>query len=254
METIVEIDDPEGDDHGPGGYTYPTDAAFTEGAYDLTGFRVGQNERNVIFQFRFDGEIGNPWDSPIGLSVQTLDVYIDADPGKGTGARMLLEGRNAALEPGYGWDAALWVEGWNQKVLVPGKSGPSAKSGNPVNVVVDAGAGTITLLVPKAALPEGDPGQWAYTAAVLSQEGFPSPGVRRVRDVASEKGQWTIGGGSGSVNDTRILDVAWPAETTPGQETMLSDYPKVDAESVDELSVDQFAQLRMIEPGSSDER
>jgi carbohydrate-binding DOMON domain-containing protein len=121
-------------------------------------------------------------------------------------------------------------------------------------VVVDAGAGTITLLVPKAALPEGDPGEWAYAAAVLSQEGFPSPGVRRVRDVAPEKGQWTIGGGSGSVNDTRILDVAWPAETTPGQETMLSDYPKVDAQSVDELSVDQFAQLRMIEPGSSDER
>jgi hypothetical protein len=38
---VLEIADPEGDDNGPGVYTYPGDGVFGSGAFDLTSFNVG---------------------------------------------------------------------------------------------------------------------------------------------------------------------------------------------------------------------
>ena len=66
--------DPTGDDDGIGTYSYPTDTVF--------------------------------------VSVQGFDIYLDVDPGAGTGRSVLLDGRNASLEPGNGWDVAIAVEGW----------------------------------------------------------------------------------------------------------------------------------------------
>ncbi|NIV29514.1 MAG: hypothetical protein GWN58_08380, partial [Anaerolineae bacterium] len=59
------------------------------------------------------------WGSPNGLSIQTFDIYIDQD-GPGSGARLMLPGRNAALSPEFGWDYAIWVEGWYPGIYVPG--------------------------------------------------------------------------------------------------------------------------------------
>jgi len=50
-------------------------------------------------------------------------------------------------------------------------------------IIVDPASSTVTLRVPLATFGEGDPAAWAYTAAVLGQEGYPSTGVWRVRDV-----------------------------------------------------------------------
>ncbi len=101
-KAVLAVNDPAGDDHGPGTYTYPTDTVFEKGVFDIERFTVAQNDQNLVLQFTVRGPIANPWGSGIGLSVQTFDVYIDADPGAGTGARKLLEGRNAALAPGNG--------------------------------------------------------------------------------------------------------------------------------------------------------
>jgi len=39
--TPVVIEDPEGDDYGPGYYTYPTDPVFKDGDFDLLKFELG---------------------------------------------------------------------------------------------------------------------------------------------------------------------------------------------------------------------
>src|SRR5450759_56063 len=101
-KTILDVNDPASDDHGPGSYIYPTDSVFSSKAYDLTAFCISSDEKNFIFKFTFAGAIPNPWGSPNNLAIQTLDVYIDKDPGAGTSARMLLPGRNAALSTGSG--------------------------------------------------------------------------------------------------------------------------------------------------------
>ncbi len=75
----------------------------------------------------------------------------------------------------------------------------------------------------------------------MSQEGFPSSGVRRVRDVETAAQQWRIGGGDGSINATRIMDLL---ALEPGaQESMLSDFVSVSTGSVDDLTDDGFAQI-----------
>jgi hypothetical protein len=53
----------------------------------------------------------------VGLSVQTFDVYVDIDPGSGTGARRMIDCRNAALASGNGWERALTVDGWGSALI-----------------------------------------------------------------------------------------------------------------------------------------
>jgi carbohydrate-binding DOMON domain-containing protein len=241
------VDDPAGDDHGPGTYTYPTDPVFEPGVFDLERFSAGLDKSNLVLKLEVSGPINNVWGSGIGLSVQAFDVYVDTDPGAGTGARLLLEGRNAALEAGNGWDYAVWAEGWHQKVLRPGESdAPVEISGENVRVIVDPAQRAVTLRVPLALFEtDADPMIWGYAAALLSQDGFPAPGVRRVRDVLPQAEQWRIGGGPDDTNHTRILDLAWPTGASPDQLEILRSYPW-SQDSVGSLSPDDFAQIPLL--------
>lgn len=246
---IFEIEDPEDDDHGPGSYTYPTDNVFTAGAFDLKSFRVSYDDKNLIFKIGFYGPVPNPWGSPNNLAIQTLDVYVDKDPGAGTGARLLLPGRNAALSKGNGWEYAIWAEGWTPQVLAPDASTlePKQVTEASFKILVDPAARTVTLRVPRAVFGDGDPTQWGYAAVVLGQEGFPSAGVWRVRDVNTKAEQWRFGGAPADVNHTRILDVIWQKGKTPTQEEMLSIYPASNAD-IASLKADDFAQLELLLP------
>ena len=89
--------------------------------------------------------------------------------------------------------------------------------------------------------------QWAYAAAVLSQDGFPSSGVWRVRDVLPRAEQWRIGGAPDDVNHTRIMDYAWAAGGGRTQEEMLSAYPGSTG-PLDGLTADDLPQVDMLTP------
>ncbi|HFD40202.1 MAG TPA: glycoside hydrolase, partial [Anaerolineae bacterium] len=226
---ILTIADPEGDDHGPGSYVYPTDNVFADGAYDLVEFTVAEDDHNLIFRFTFAGPLNNDWGAPNGMGIHALDVYIDAAEG---GTRLLLPGRNAALPEGSGWEFALWAEGWT-----PGLYGPPGEEAEPqpiggpetLNILSDPGQRRITIRVAKSVLAEQlglsveelNPAAWGYLGVVLSQEGYPASGVWRVRDVEPSPQQWRLGGAPPDTNHTRILDVAYPADWTPTQEEAL---------------------------------
>ncbi len=250
---FIEVTDPSGDDKGPGTYTYPKDSIFIPGVFDLTTFSVGSDGANLIFTFEIKGPITNGWNSPAGYSVQTFDVYIDKDPGKGTGERLLLPGRNAALENKNGWEFALWAEGWQPKIVVPGE-----KPGNPsvdselsakIKQVLGSGKNSVIVMVPLAAFGEGDPQTWAYLATVEGQEGYPSEGVWRIRDVKASSEQYKFGGGTGATNETRIIDFARPAGMPPEQYPSLSNF-KPSKDKVSAIPVDDFATLPMLLAGA----
>ena len=207
FEPVVSITDPEGDDTGPGGYSYPTDVVFGPGAFDLVGFEAGTSGSDAVFSFEFAGAVTNPWGSASGLSIQTIDVYLDFDPGAATGRRDLLDGRNASLEQGDGWEAAVTIEGWDSAVATVNDDGGYDESSPTIGISVLGEQGRVTVRIPLSSLPEGfDPATVGYAVAVLSQEGFPSPGVRRVRDVDQTASQWRLGGGDSGAGDTRIID------------------------------------------------
>jgi hypothetical protein len=252
---LLTIVDPEGDDHGPGSYVYPTDAVFGPHAYDLTEFVVAEDDNNLVFRFTFAGPLNNDWGAPNGMGIHTLDVYIDAVQG---GERKLLPGRNAALPEGSGWEFAIWAEGWTPGLYGP----PTADAPQPVplgdgstlNILSDPGQRRITIRVPKKALAESldlsidalNPASWGYLGVVLGQEGYPASGVWRVRDIEPTAQQWRFGGAPTGINHTRIIDVAWPKDQAPTQEEMLGDYATVESGDLDDLSADDVVQLQTV--------
>jgi len=244
--TVLEVDDPQGDDHGLGTYVYPTDEVFLPQVFDIDTFKVSYDEKNILFEFSFYGPLTNPWSSAINLSLQTLDVYVDTDPVSTAGARLLLPGRNAAIKEGAGWDVAVWAEGWYPQLLKAGAEGGSPETINvEFKILVDVANNKVTLRVPREVFGTEDPSQWAYTAMVLSQDGFPSTGVWRVRDVLSEAAQWRLGGAPQDANHTRILDLVWPEGASPTQEEMLSDYVSSTQEEA-EFTADDYSQVEML--------
>ncbi len=82
--------------------------------FDLTEFEVYETEQDVIFHVRFAGPVDNVWNSPNGLSVQTIDIYIDTDRIPGSGSTEALAGRRVKIAPESAWEYAIWAEGWQQ--------------------------------------------------------------------------------------------------------------------------------------------
>lgn len=242
VEPVIDVEDPVGDDHGPGTYTYPLDSVFIPGSYDITHFQVGTSGEDLVFTFDVDAPVYNSWGSPNGLSIQTFDVYIDKDPGAGTGARALLDGRNASLADG--WEYGVTIEGWYPAIYVAQPDGTTEETTPTFKVIVIGDKGRVIARVPRVLFGDGDPADWAYAAIVMSQEGYPAAGVRRVRNVDPEAAQWRIGGGPDDVNHTRILDVVWPVEGV--QEQMLSDYPPATGVTIDELGPDDFGTVPLL--------
>lgn len=243
---LLDVMDPPGDDHGPGDYTYPTDAVFKAGNFDIVNFQVGADDDNVVFRFTMAGPVDNPWDGANGLSLQTFDVYIDTD-GDGAGGVAFLPGRNLAAAEGTAWDYAITVEGWESKIFTPGEQGPTEIAGPAdFQVVTDPGQQKVTIRVPKSIIGDA-PETWRYAAMVMSQEGFPSGGVLRVRDVAPNREQWRIGGApAGATNHTRVLDLVWPEAGQ--QETWLSDFAPASSPQAN-LTAADFATVEFLTPG-----
>jgi len=74
--TPVVIEDPEGDDYGPGYYTYPTDPVFKDGDFDLLKFELGLYEGSYTATYTV-GNLDNAWGSDNGLSKATYFLFID---------------------------------------------------------------------------------------------------------------------------------------------------------------------------------
>ncbi|HSJ72539.1 MAG TPA: glucodextranase DOMON-like domain-containing protein, partial [Acidimicrobiia bacterium] len=198
----------------------------------------------IVFEFTVAAPITNPWDSPTGLSIQTFDVYVDTDPGAPSGARRMIDGRNAALEAGSGWERALTIEGWESALFTATSDDDVNETLPTLTILVFGDKGRVVARVARDLFPEGDPATWGYAVALMSQEGFPSSGVRRIRDVDVSAQQYRLGGSDGSVNATRIIDVLWPDEGVQGE--LLTPAVPMASGSLDDLGPDDFAQVRFV--------
>lgn len=142
---LADIDDPADDDYGPGTYAYPLDAVFNSGNFDVLNFQIGEDEENIVFKFTLRGPVDNAWGSPNGLSLQTLDIYIDQDQ-DGVGGSALLPGRNLALQPPYAWDYAIHIEGWTPGIYLPTDTGvEQIASANEFQILADSSQRKVTI-------------------------------------------------------------------------------------------------------------
>ena len=205
----VSFKDPTGDDNGPGKYTYPTDAVYKPGSFDLTDLKVKQSGSKVDFDVSVNSALDDPWGMKVGFAVQMVFIFIDTDGKEGSGNTKGLPGLNIAFAPKDAWDRVVILSpqppgrvkseveikaaAMKSAILVPGRTKGSGR--------------TISGSVDKKDLGEGDITTWGYQVVMQSNEGFPASTDLLTRKVNEYEGQHRFGGGTDGDCDPHVMDV-----------------------------------------------
>lgn len=225
------LTDPVGDDKGPGTYIYPNDPTFYKGAYDMAGFEVTADSKNLIFKITMATDIVNGWGGPNGISAQLFQIYIDKDHQKNSGFTDCIPGANVVFDPASAWDFGIIIEGgWGNEVenQVTAKVDKAMQKALYVAHTGSVAGKVLTFTVPLSVV--GTPKEtWGYQVLCLGQEGNSDAAVVdgiKVRKVYKEATQWQFGGGDESGYAPDVIDMF----VAPGQDqyTMLKSYSAAD--------------------------
>jgi len=213
----VEISDPKGDDNGPGGYVYPTDAVYTAGSFDLTDFKFEVKGDNATIECTVGARLEDPWRMGSGFSVQMIFVFIDNQEG---GFTQTPPGLNVKIDESTAWDVCVILS-------------PQTMARVQQEVDAKAGAMASSIIVPSRVRGKrstiearfkadqlggnGDPSTWKYQVFMQSNEGFPSGGDLLTRKVNEFEGQHRFGGGTDFDCDPHVMDIL-------GDQSQLADY------------------------------
>ncbi len=222
----VTFKDPANDDNGPGNYTYPTDAVYKRGSFDLTGLEVSAKGNKVDFEVNLNTPLEDPWKMGNGFSTQMVFIFVDTKEG---GFKETFPGLNVAFADGNEWDKLIILSPQG-----PGRVKSEVKEKLPATlqeaVLVPTrtkGAGrTISATVGLDELGGGDPSKWGYQVLVQSNEGFPDGKDLLTRKVNEYEGQHRFGGGTDFDCDPLAIDVlagagAGAADEAEAQHQML---------------------------------
>jgi len=229
-QIVFMMDDPVGDDNGPGTYVYPTNPVFDQGVFDLVGFEVTYSNGKVFFKTYFKNLGGNPWNGPNGFSLQYIHIYV-LTKGNYPNRRDTI-GLNVLVNPG--WHFALLLSGgWNPGPLPEGEYSTiyyydyrRIVQSDSFKVYANQSENAVIAEVDQFLLPDIDHiGEWGYAVMIASYDGY-SPDGTRVRPVNVTPANWTFGGADAlAVQNNvapRVIDVLAP--TKDDQYSMLGSY------------------------------
>jgi alpha-amylase/alpha-mannosidase (GH57 family) len=231
--SLCKLDDPRGDDHGPGSYTYPTDPVFIPGAFDIVSLEAMVDpEADVIFKITIDGQVTGPWGGVTGYCLQAIDIYIDTDGVADSGRRDLFKGRQARTAAESAWE--YFVRASMDSVALY-DARVSRLDGVKVTSYADAATKSIFVKFPRSAIADrgaggggavlGNGGKaWNVIVALLSHDGYAEGGIRPVKGAG---GQWVLGGCEHEDLCPRIIDLVVDGNTS--QEAILSAYRQTGA-------------------------
>ncbi|WP_254768811.1 glycoside hydrolase family 97 catalytic domain-containing protein [Salinilacihabitans rarus] len=197
-DVVAELDDPSGDDHGPGEYVYPTDDAFREGAFDLRSVGVYEDEASYLFSF----EVESLYDAFGGEFSPHYFVLYLRDPSLEGGRTTELGDLNVTVEFEEEWHYRIDVNGFDSGVV----DAEGTDLGTP-ETFVDFEGDTVVASVGKDLLADVD-FEAAEVLPVVGSEDFGA-----FRPVRVEAGAFVFGGATeGAVeNAPRIVDLVTPA-------------------------------------------
>ena len=204
----VSFKDPAGDDNGPGTYTYPTDAVYKRGSFDMTGSRRDEGQQDRL-QRRPSTP---PWRTPGG--------WATGSPRRWSSSSSTPTARRAAASR-----TALRASTSHSPRTTPGTSSSSSRRRRPRGgrrwrprrrraradiVIPEPRQGRRPddhRLGGPDQLGGGDPSQWGYQVVVQSNEGFPAGKDLLTRKVNEYEGQHRFGGGTDSDCDPHVIDI-----------------------------------------------
>jgi hypothetical protein len=213
---IFQADDPDGDDHGPGNYAYPTAGDFHDGAFDIEQFQVLDTGDTVTFRVR-TRDLTPTFGSPLGA--QLLDVYVHVPGASPASTAAAFGTRNYAIAPGGAWSRLLEVEGFGQRYVDAG-----GKTLGTIDIRADDISRYITFSVPRASLGNPGPG-WGFTVTLTSQDGFSSDRARGFQPTPQDYQLGVCAAASSDPHCTaapgtvpKVMDTLTPAGTTQADE------------------------------------
>jgi carbohydrate-binding DOMON domain-containing protein/glycosidase len=218
-EGVKTIEDPEGDDNGPGTYTYPTADAIPEGCYDVSKVDIEGTTTSWDVTVNINGPVTNPWGGDAGFSVQAIQMYLQ-DPNAPDDAAESATPREGMI--------SSFQEGYHYRVVVHGESGPKVvedANGETVAELEGTAASeeesTISFSIPKAPFQTDDIGQMKMAMVMLGTDAFGTGGIRQ--NFGAEAGQWAFGGANPDALQSapRVLDLVGP-DAVVDQEAALS--------------------------------
>jgi carbohydrate-binding DOMON domain-containing protein len=243
----VSFKDPTGDDKGPGNYVYPTDAVYTPGSFDLTGFDMKVKGDKVDLKVSVNSNLEDPWGMKVGFAVQMVFVFIDKDGKAGSGHTEGLPGLNIQFAPESAWEKVIILSPQGASRVKTEVEQKAAKLAGDIvvpNRVRGAGR-SISATVSTDDLGGGDPSTWGYQVVMQSNEGFPDKGDLLTRKVNEYEGQHRFGGGTDTDCDPHVMDILAGKGTGDASEAQ-AQYDMLKYECNDDGSAKKMATLSMV--------
>jgi glucodextranase-like protein len=105
----IVVEDPQGDDYGPGGYRYPDHPVFGQGAFDLREVSLSRQGDDWVVEVVFSSRIKQTQvfvtqDDRRQVFIQTADIYFRT---AGEGYSQSLPGRGVTFAEGHAWHKAV---------------------------------------------------------------------------------------------------------------------------------------------------
>ncbi len=208
-----ELKDPRGDDKGPGKYSYPTDAVYKTGSFDLLGLKIEVKGDDVVFEAKVARKIEDPWNSKDwggnGFSLQYVQVYIDTDAKEGSGHLKSLPGLNLSFAAADAWDKVVLISPQGRGRLKSEVQSKASELGKDVVIPksVKARGKKIRAVVKLSELGGAPKKGWGVQAVMQSNEGYPAPTDLLTRKVNEIGGAHRFGGGNDYDCDPHAIDI-----------------------------------------------
>jgi len=211
-DTLYDISDPEGDDHGvSGNYSYPLTSNLLPGSLDITRFTLLGDERNAYFILKFR-RLSNPgWHPEYGfqLTYAAIAIY-DGSPRESCQNRLGMNA-NYTFKDGFVFGKVIYVGGGLrisgaggrvQAEYIPAESDSKNPLGN-------SEIGTIEFSLPLDII--GHPGKsWRYAVLIGCQDDHGGAGLGEFRSIEPLAKEWA-GGGRNNPEDPNVYDLILPA-------------------------------------------
>jgi hypothetical protein len=211
----IMLKDPTGDDNGPGKYTYPTNAAYTKGSFDITKLEVHDRGDTVEFVVGVNADISDPWNSKgwpgggNGWSIQFPQIYIDQDNKPRSGQAYALPGINATFAPSSYYEKVVLISPQGRSKLVS-EINTKAKAFKKYIVIPDrawAEGRELHAIVKVSELGGKPNATWGFQAVMQSNEGYADRGDLLTRKVNEYNGEHRFGGGNDGDCDPHVIDM-----------------------------------------------
>lgn len=236
-EVLFDFSDAKDDDKGPGYYIYPEWEVFNDGCFDMRRFRVIKEDKFIVFEITFEGEIirnwregSDRWTGDNGWILQNIDIYIDTDRKKFSGQKITIPGRNILFNEDSYWEKMVLIAPQRKTSTLENLKNRSENT--ELQKLVENNSilvpGFFSLkkyqIIAKIDIKDlGNPEPWWGWQVLVSGNDQQETNISfHTRRVSSFKDRYSFGGGSDYNGDPNVLDIL--SESKEMQNSWLKNY------------------------------